>query len=141
MFKTESLILAIRFAGLAQLAIAASSLLIPRLLGWKRDVARLQPLTANVFWTYAGYVFATNVAFGLLSALMPQRLAEHSPLAIAVSAFIALYWLSRLVIQFVVFDRADAGGAPLFRVARLLYIAGFASIGAVYSLTAISGLS
>src|SRR3954447_26977464 len=112
MFKTELLPVAIRIAGFVQLAIAASSLFIPRVLGWRRDVARLQPLTARVFWTYAGYIFSTNVAFGLLSALMPARLAEHSPLAIAVTAFMAMYWLSRLVIQFAFFDRVEAANAP-----------------------------
>lgn len=140
-FKTELLPLAIRLAGFVQLAIAASSLLIPRMLGWRQDVARLKPLTARVFWTYAGYIFSTNVAFGLLSALMPARLAEHSPLAIAVTAFMATYWLSRLVIQFALFDRVEAANAPLFRVARLLYITAFASLTAVYALTAIQGLS
>jgi surface polysaccharide O-acyltransferase-like enzyme len=141
MFKTELLPVAIRVAGFVQLAIAASSLFIPRVLGWRRDVARLQPLTARVFWTYSGYVLATNIAFGLLSALMPERLAEHSPLAIAVTAFIGVYWLSRLVIQFAIFDRVEAANAPLFRVARLLYVTAFVSLTAVYSVTAIQGLS
>jgi len=124
-----------------QLAIAASSLLIPKLLGWRREVARLEPLTARVFWTYSGYILAMNVSLGLLSVLMPQRLAEQTPLAIAITSFIALYWLSRLVIQFAVFDRVEIGNALHFRIARLLYITGFASLGAVYSLTAIRGLA
>jgi len=140
MFKIDVLPFAIRAAGFVQLAIAGSSLLIPKMLGWRQDVARLQPLTARVFWTYAGYIFSTNVAFGLLSALMPARLAEHSPLAIAVTGFMAVYWLSRLVIQFAFFDRVEAASAPLFRIARLLYVTAFASLATVYSFTAIQGL-
>ena len=141
MFKNAYLPLAIRIAGLIQLAIAASSLAIPGLLGWREDVARLRPLTARVFWTYSGYILSTNVSFGLLSALMPERLAEHSPLAIAVAGFIAVYWLSRLVIQITVFDRVESPREPLFRIARLLYLTAFTSLAAVYSVTAITGLS
>ena len=136
MFKTV-----IQAAGLIQLAISASSLAIPWLLGWKEDVARLRPLTARVFWTYAGYILVTNISFGLLSLLMPEQLAQHSPLAIAVAGFIAIYWLSRLVIQITVFDRVESPKEPLFRVARVLYLSAFASLVVVYSMTAIGGWS
>ena len=63
MFKTE-LRTAVFLAGLTQIAIAASSLAIPRLLHWREETAGLVPLTRQVFWTYAGYIFATNLAFG-----------------------------------------------------------------------------
>jgi hypothetical protein len=138
MFKTNLPPLIIRLAGLVQLSIAASSLAIPKLLGWRADVARLKPLTARVFWTYSGYILATNISLGLLSTLMPEQLAAHTPLAIAVSGFIAIYWLSRLIIQFAVFDRVEVGPAPLFRVARLMYVTAFASLALIYSLTALS---
>jgi CBS domain containing-hemolysin-like protein len=126
----------IQAAGLIQLGISASSLAIPWLLGWKEEVARLRPLTKRVFWTYAGYILVTNISFGLLSLLMPEQLAAHTPLAIAVAGFIALYWLSRLVIQITVFDRVESPKEPLFRVARLLYLAAFTSLVVVYSMTA-----
>ena len=51
-------------AGAGQLLLAAGSLAIPRVLRWREDVARLRPLTRQVFWTYAWYIWTTNVCFG-----------------------------------------------------------------------------
>lgn len=59
-------------AGLGQFGLALGNLAIPRVLGWRGDVAKLRPLTRQVFWTYAAHIWATNVAFGLVSALAPR---------------------------------------------------------------------
>src|SRR5262245_3841914 len=45
-------------AGLGQLALAAASLAIPVILGWREETARMQPLTRQIFWTYAGYIWS-----------------------------------------------------------------------------------
>ena len=50
-------------AGVGQLVLVAASLAIPRALRWPEDLAKLRPLTRQVFWTYAGYIWATNLAF------------------------------------------------------------------------------
>ena len=61
----ETLLIA---AGVGQLILISAGLAIPRVLRWPEDVARLRPLTRQVFWTYAGYIWATNLSFGLVSA-------------------------------------------------------------------------
>ena len=138
MFKTaRTLEIAVILGGLAQLAIASTSLLIPRLLGWREEVRRLRPLTRQVFWTYAGYILGTNVAFGLLSLLGARALVDGSALARAVCGFMAAYWLVRLVLQFAVYDRSEAAGRPLFRWAELVYATGFAYLAAVYAAAAV----
>ena len=131
MFK-NALHAAILLAGLAQVAIAATSLLIPRLLNWREQTARLLPLTRQVFWTYAGYIFATNLAFGLLSIAAPAILMDGSSLAAVVAGFIALYWIARVTVQCVVFDRTIAK-QPLFALAEVLYVSAFVYLGVVYS--------
>ncbi|HKR62128.1 MAG TPA: hypothetical protein VJZ00_00240 [Thermoanaerobaculia bacterium] len=128
--------LAIILAGAAQLAVAASSLLIPRMLEWQSETALLKPLTRQVFWTYAVYIFGTNVAFGLLSLLAPKSLLDGSTLARAVCSFIALYWLGRVAVQFAVYDRSVTV-RPLFRVAEAMYLAAFVYLGVVYSIAAV----
>lgn len=95
-------------AGLGQLGLAAGSLAIPRVLGWREETMRLTRLTRQVFWTYAGYIWGTNVLMGALSALAPALLLSGTPLARAVSCYIALYWGARLVIQLFWFDRSVA---------------------------------
>jgi hypothetical protein len=77
-------------AGLGQIVLVCASLAIPRVLGWREELQALRPLTRQVFWTYAGYILCLNLSFGLLSTLAPRLLVDGSPLAAAVSGFIAL---------------------------------------------------
>ena len=128
---------ALILAGLAQLGIAASSVFIPRLLGWREETSRLKPLTRQVFWTYAGYILCFHIAFGLLSLLAPASLLDGSLLARAVCGFIAVYWLVRLTLQFAVFDRSVAAGRPLFRFGEAAYVSTFAYLVLVYGATAV----
>lgn len=127
---------ALVLAGLAQLGIASSSVFIPRLLGWREETKLLRPLTRQVFWTYAVYILSMNTAFGVLSLLAPCALLDGSTLARAVCVFIAVYWTSRLVLQFAVFDRSVAV-RPLFRFAEAAYVCAFAYLAVVYSTVAV----
>jgi hypothetical protein len=95
-------------AGLGQIGLVGASTLIPRLLHWREETAKLRPLTRQVFTIYALYLLGTNLTFGLLSTLRPEWLLDGTGLARAVSGFIALYWGARLVIQFTYYDRKDA---------------------------------
>jgi hypothetical protein len=128
---------AILFAGIGQLAIVLGSLRIPHVLRWGDDVAKLRPLTRQVFWTYAGYIWGTNLCFGLISTLAPGWLIDGSPLAAAVTAFIAVYWGVRVVIQFVYFDRSDAPSGFIFRVAEIVLVGLFVFFTATYGYAAI----
>ena len=44
--------------------LAAVSPLIPFVLRWREQTARLDTLTRQVFWTYAGYILVINLCFG-----------------------------------------------------------------------------
>ena len=120
-------------AGIGQLGLVAVSLAIPSALRWPEDLAKLRPLTRQVFWTYAGYIWVMNLAFGLLSALAPGWLLDRTPLAGAVSGYIATYWGARLVIQFTYFDRSDAPKGPLFAVAEAALVGLFLLLPVVYA--------
>lgn len=105
--SVELLRLAVLLAGIGQLVLAVASLAIPGVLGWKAELAKLRPLTRQVFWTYAGYIWSTNVAFGLVSAFLTEGLLDESRLAACATGFIALYWAARCLIQWCYFDRSD----------------------------------
>lgn len=124
-------------AGLGQLALALASLAIPRVLGWREETAKLRPLTRQVFWTYAAYICAFHVAFGLLSALAPDRLLDGTPLARMVAGFIAAYWGVRLALQLVCFDRSERPPGALGRLAEAALVALFAGLAVVYALVAL----
>lgn len=61
-------------AGAGQIVLVFGSLAIPKQLGWREKLAPTTPLIRQMFWVYAAYILATNLAFGLLSALAPAAL-------------------------------------------------------------------
>lgn len=124
--------LLVTLAGVGQLTLAAGSLAIPRILRWREDTARLRPLTRQVFWTYAAYIWTTNTLFGLLSLLGARLLLDGSPLARAVCGYIALYWGARVGVQFLYFDRSDAPSGPLIRLGEAALVALFVALTLVY---------
>lgn len=129
--------LLLMLAGAGQLVLAMGSLIIPRVLRWREDTAKLRPLTRQVFWTYAGYIWATNVSFGLLSAFAPGWLLDGAPLARAVSAYVALYWTARVAIQFCYFDRSDAPAGRASTFAEVALVALFSYLALVYGALAL----
>jgi len=124
-------------AGLGQIGLALGSLALPRILGWREETARLKPLTRQVFWIYAGYIWSTNIAFGLVSSLAPGWLLDRTPLARAVAGFIAAYWGARLVLQLLVIDRKSAPAGAFFRAADATLTAGFVGWTLVYGAVAL----
>jgi len=105
-------------------------------LRWSEDVAQLRPLTRQVFWTYAAYIWSTNLFFGVVSVTMPANLVAGGPVSTALSVFIALYWGARLGIQFAYFDRSDAPKGFIFAVAEWLLVGLFIVLTAVYGYAA-----
>jgi hypothetical protein len=127
-------------AGVGQIVLALASLAIPRVLRFREETAKLRPLLRELFWTYAGYILCTNLSFGLLSALRPEWLLDASPLAAAVTGFIAVYWGARLLIQFTFFDRSDAPDGVHVRLAEAGLVTLFVYNTVVYSLALAANL-
>src|SRR5262249_27983953 len=129
---------AVRLAGVGQLLLVAASPAIPIVLGWRAELARCRPLTREVFWTWATYVWLTHLAFGLLSSLGAGLLIERTALARLVSGFIGTWWSARLVIQFTYFDRTAAPPGRIYRVAEAALVLLFVGLTAVYWTVALS---
>jgi hypothetical protein len=127
-------------AGVGQVVLALASLAIPRVLRFEEETAKLRPLLRQMFWTYAGYILCTNLSFGLLSALAPTWLLDGSPLAAAVTGFIAVYWGARVVLQFAWFDRSDAPPGAHVRLAEAALVLLFVSLTCVYGLALAANL-
>lgn len=124
----------IYLAGLAQVALIIGSLFIPKVLGWKKELVKVQPLIKQMFWTYAAYILVINLCFGLLSMFDYRELTNGSNLAIIINGFIAAYWVSRVLIQFFYFDRANFPAGKLNKLAEVVLVLLFISLSAVYGL-------
>ena len=128
----------IRLCGLAQVGIALVSLTIPHILGWKQETQKLRTLTRQVFWTYAGYIFAINLFFGVVCLVWPRQVILAGPI---VSVFLALYWGVRLVLQMVVFDRSEAPKGLWPTIGELTLTGSFALLAGVFGFTVALGWS
>ncbi len=107
-------------AGLGQLALVLASLAIPHYLRWKEELGKFpNPFFRQIFRVYSVYIWGTNLAFGLLSALRPSWLLQKNPLAAAVCGFICLYWTARVFIQIFYFDRSQIPKRPIFKAAEV----------------------
>lgn len=124
-------------AGIGQLGLALGSLALPRVLHWSADTAKLKSLTRKVFWTYAGYIWVTNVCFGVLSVMAPAALLEGSALSRVVAGYITLYWGARVFVQLFYFDRADAPAGLRYRVAEAALTLFFMGLTGVYGYAAL----
>lgn len=121
----------IQIAGGVQLAIALCSLAIPRELGWREETRRLEPLTREVFWTYAAYIWGTNVALGLVSLLAAEELASGAVLARAICGYALLYWGARFVIQLTTFGKHAPAGLR-FKLAEGALTTAFLALSLTY---------
>ena len=130
---TSILQLLIHLAGLAQVVLAIGSLAIPKVLKWRPELAKTAPLIKQMFWVYAGYIFVINLCFGLVSLFCAGDLINGSRLAKLLTGFIAIYWLSRVLIQVFYFDRKNFPTGGWNKAAEVLLILVFIFTSLVYS--------
>ena len=122
----------IQLAGLAHILLALGSFMIPKLLNWKDDLLKVSTIIRQMFWTYAGYILAINVFFGIVSILFPHELVDGSGLAKSMTILIFLYWFARLVIQFTYFDKSDLPSEGIYRFGEIGLIFIFVFFSVVY---------
>ena len=126
---------AIRLAGLGQLLVLVASALVPFRMNWRAELKSLSRLHRQMYWVYGGYVVLSIVAFALISLFNANELASHTPLARAVSAYIAVFWGLRLALQWF-FDVKPHLSAWWLRAGYLALTALFAGFTAVYAAAA-----
>ncbi len=119
-------------AGLLQLVLVVAGCIVPFVFNWNRDLAKARTLTRQIFWTYAGYILAANVFFAVLCLGQPAALLDGSYLARCMTAYLCLYWLARIILQFTYFDRASAPQGPLINLAEIILVTTFVLLTTIY---------
>jgi hypothetical protein len=113
-------------AGALQMVIAAANLLLPRILRYRENLARMSPMVREIFLVHSGYIVLVLIAFGTISLVFAPDLAGGSRLGRFLSAFLAVFWLLRLPVQ-LAYDPAVRRKYRPFDVAflvALLYLGG-----------------
>ena len=125
--------------GVLHFGILLASALVPRVLDWRGELARVSPLTRHVVWTHGVFIVLTIVAFGLISVANAAALASGSALARWFCGFVAVFWLSRLAVQLLLFDARPYLTSPLLKLGYHGLTAVFTNLGGVYAYAALIG--
>lgn len=123
----------IYLAGIGQVCLVLGSLAVPKILNWKQELAKVQPLIKQMFWVYAAYIVVINLCFGFISVFDYQELTNGTSLAGMVTGFIAIYWISRVLIQFLYFDRSNFPNGNWHKAGEAVLVLLFVLLSVVYS--------
>jgi hypothetical protein len=119
-------------AGLGHFLILFASFQVPSRLGWKQDLSRLTPLNRKLMWVYGGTTLLTIVAFGFLTLFLHQEFLRGDRAALALAAFIAFFWTSRIVVDFAYFEHSDWPAGRQFVIGHFLLTALFVALASTY---------
>lgn len=124
--------------GLIHLGILVASALVPCVLAWNRELAKLDVLTRQLVWVHGLFIVLVIAGFGILSVLCAEDLAAGSRVARAVCGLIAMFWFTRLVIQFTVLDAKPYLRNPFLKMGYHGLTLAFTYLAGVYTWAAVS---
>lgn len=127
-------------AGLGHFLVLAASFQVPARLGWKEELARLRPLNRKLMWTYGGFTVMTIVAFGVMTLLLRDEMLRGDKAAVALAAFIGVYWAARIGVDLFYFEHGDWPKGRQFVVGHALLLLLFAFLTATYAVVAVRGV-
>ena len=94
----------IRFGGVCHLSLLIAGGLAAKVLDWRHELRRLCALSRHMIWTHAAFIVMTLIAFGVISLFNARDLASGHATARWFCGFIAIFWSTRLMVQFFLFD-------------------------------------
>lgn len=118
----------IQVAGVMHLAVLAANFALPRRLAVRENVARMSPIIGQVFLVHWLYILIVLLLFAVLCLAFPGELAGESALGRFLSGFMAGFWLLRIVLQVLYYDRATRRANVGLDAAYLAAIGYFAVI-------------
>jgi hypothetical protein len=124
--------IALWLAGIGHFCVLGASFQVPARLGWKNDLAKLMPFNRKLMWVYAGTTLLTIIAFGILTLFLHDDFLRGDRGALALAAFIAVFWTLRILIDFFVFEHSEWPQGILFVAGHFLLTLLFAAMAATY---------
>jgi len=127
----------ILIGGMLHFGTLLASFTVPRVLDWRHELGKLDPLSRQLVWVHGAFLVLIIVGFGSVSVGLPNELAGGSLLARALCAFIALFWAARLIVQFFVFEPKALLRTALLKLGYNGLTAVFAYHAVVYGMAAV----
>lgn len=124
--------LALWLAGAGHFCVLIASFQVPHRLEWKEDLAKLTPFNRKLMWVHGGFTVYTILSFGVLTLLLHDEMLRGQTAGLALAAFIGLYWLLRLVVDFIYYEHSDWPKGRAFTVGHVLLVLLFVFLSATY---------
>lgn len=134
MSSAEHLIRLIVLAGWLQIGIVAANALLPGGLRYRENLLKVSPIVRQVFIVHSLYILLVLVVFGGMCILFARDLVSGGALGRYLSAALAAFWLSRLIVQLCYYD---AEVRRQYRSLDALFILALVFLAAVFSVAAI----
>lgn len=94
----------LRLTGMSLIALALAHVAFAKRLGWKDDFANVSLVNRQIFYVHCLFLCLTLILMGLLCLVWPETLLHASPLGRIVAGGLCLFWLCRLLAQWLVYD-------------------------------------
>jgi hypothetical protein len=121
-------------AGAVQLSIALANLWVPGILHYRENLAKVSPIVRQVFVVHSIYMVLVLLGFSALCFFFAPQLASGTALGRFLSAFLAVFWLLRVVLQFAYYDREVRAQ---HRLGDIAYTLAISCLGIVFAITAL----
>jgi hypothetical protein len=127
----------ILFAGVGQIGIVVANFLLPGILNYRENLAKVSPIIRQIFIGHAAYIVLVVLGFAAISLLFADELCGGSRLGTFFSGFLAFFWLSRVVVQLCYYDRSIKRQHP---IGHIFFTLVFLYLGITYLSAALMGL-
>ena len=124
--------LALWLAGMGHFCILFASFQVPSRLGWKRDLSKLTPFNRKLMWVYGGTTLQTIIAFGIMTLFLHNQFLSGERGACTLAAFIAIFWTTRILVDFFYFEHSDWPQGTQFVIGHILLTALFVVLASTY---------
>lgn len=113
--------------------ILFASFQVPYRLGWKQDLQQLMPFNRKLLWVQSGFTVLTIIAFGTLTLVLHGELLRGDRAALGLTAFIAIYWTTRIIVDAFYFSHSDWPKGTLFALGHVLLTLLFVTLALGYA--------
>ena len=124
--------LALWLAGIGHFVALIASFQVPHRLRWKEDLAKLTSFNRKLMWVHGGFAVYTIASFGVLTLLLHDEMLRGQRTGLALAAFIGVYWLLRVVVDFTYYDHADWPKGRAFAVGHMMLTMLFVFLSLTY---------
>lgn len=131
-FFPNGLGVALWLAGLGHFVLLIAAGQVPHRLDWKRDLEQLTDFNRKLMWVYAGTTLLTIIAFGVLTLALHDAFLARDRAAVALAAFIAVFWTLRLIVDAAWLRHTDWPKGPAFIAGHILLAGLFVALAATF---------